>query len=69
MDVHHDWKSIDGGKDKVDIGRRMVGGLLMEWLVVSVMAGLMLDRRLVMRYAARGRGKVVCLGGGLDKGC
>ena len=40
--------------------------------MVSVMAGLMLDRRLVMRYAARGRGKVVqvvCLGGGLDKGC
>jgi hypothetical protein len=38
-------------------------------LMVSVMAGLMLDRRLVMRYAARGRGKVACLGGGLDKGC
>ena len=38
-------------------------------LMVSVMAGLMLDRRLVMRYAARGRGKVVCLGDGLDKGC
>ena len=37
--------------------------------MVSVMAGLMLDRRLVMRYAARGMGKVVCLGGGLDKGC
>ena len=37
--------------------------------MVSVMAGLMLDRWLVMRYAARGRGKVACLGGGLDKGC
>ena len=38
-------------------------------LMVSVMAGLMLDRRLVMRYAARGRGKVACFGGGMDKGC
>ena len=37
--------------------------------MVSVMAGLMLDRRLVMRHAARGRGKVVCPGGGLDKSC
>ena len=37
--------------------------------MVSVMAGLMLDRRLVMRYAARGRGKAVCLGSRLDKGC
>ena len=27
LDVHNDWKSIDGGKDKVGIGRRMVGGL------------------------------------------
>ena len=33
--------------------------------MVSVMAGLMLDRRLVMRYAARGRGKAVYPGGGL----
>ena len=37
--------------------------------MVSVMAGLMLDRRLVMRYAARGRGKVACFGGGMDKSC
>ena len=37
--------------------------------MVSVIAGLMLERRLVMRYAARGRGKVVYPDGGLDKGC
>ena len=36
-------------------------------LMVSVMAGLMLDRQWVLRHAAGGRGKVVCLGGGLDK--
>ena len=30
LNVYHDWKSIDGGKDKVGIGRRMVGGLLMD---------------------------------------
>ena len=30
LDVNHDWKSIDGGKDKVGIGRRRVGGLLMD---------------------------------------
>ena len=30
LDAHHDWKNIDGGEDKVGIGRRVVGGLLMD---------------------------------------
>ena len=30
LNVYRDWKSIDGGKDRVGIGRQMVGGLLME---------------------------------------
>ena len=36
LDAHHDWKNIDGGEDKVSIGRRTVGGLLMDQLVVTV---------------------------------
>ena len=30
LDAHHDWKNIDGGEDKVGIGKRMVGDLLMD---------------------------------------
>ena len=33
-------------------------------LILSAMAGLMLERRLVMKCAARGRGSVVCSGVG-----
>ena len=37
-------------------------------LIMSAMAGLMLERRLVMRCAARGRGSVVCFGVGEGEG-
>ena len=30
LDAHRDWEDIDGGEDKVGIGRRVVEGLLME---------------------------------------
>ena len=30
LDAHRDWENIDGGEDKVGIGRRVVEGLLME---------------------------------------
>ena len=37
-------------------------------LKMSAMAGLMLDRRLVMRCAARGRGSMMCSGIGVGEG-
>lgn len=37
-------------------------------LKMSAMAGLMLDKRLVMRCAARGRGSMVCSGIGVGEG-
>jgi hypothetical protein len=30
LDAHRDWENVDGGEDKVGIGRRVVEGLLME---------------------------------------
>ena len=30
LGVHHGWENIDGGEDKVGIGRRVIEGLLME---------------------------------------
>ena len=34
LGAHHGWENIDGGEDKVGIGKQVVGGLLMELLFV-----------------------------------
>ena len=39
LGAHRGWENIDGGEDKVGIGRRVVEGLLMEWLVVTAYIG------------------------------